>query len=178
MVRKMYHTQEKRDKKLTKPVLCKREDAWLGTGYYFWHDIVDAHMWGKKSKTATKEYEIYVADIDCENVIDTVFDEKKYFWWVEQIEFAAKELRKLRSTNKKPTLKQLNEFIRKSPNWETVAGILFQDIPESHDYSVIAPLETSSGQKYFAYKKRIQLALYHSDCLKNFKLSVTEKCKK
>ena len=174
----MYHTQEKRADKITKPVLCVRPDAWLGTGYYFWHDIFDAHRWGHKSKTNTGAYEIYEAEIDCEDVIDTVFNETVYYWWVEQIEIAAKEIKRLRSSSKKPTLKQLNDFIRNVPEWKDVAGVLFQDLPESYDYSVIEPTETKNGIKHFAYKKRIQLALYKKSFLKDFKFRESAKCKR
>jgi len=174
----MYHTQEKWDNVLAKPVLCKRPDAWLGTAYYFWHDILDAHRWGNGAKTKTGWYEIYEASINCEDVIDTVFNEKVYFWWLEQIEFAAKEIRRLRSSNKKPTLQQLNDFIKKTPEWQDVAGVLFQDLPDTFDYSVIEPTETRYGYRYFAYKKRIQLALYKKDFITSFKHKETEQCKK
>jgi hypothetical protein len=40
MQREMFHTQEKRDSRLYKPVLCTRKDAWLGHGYYFCMDGV------------------------------------------------------------------------------------------------------------------------------------------
>ena len=174
----MYHTQEKRDKVLTKPILCKRADAWLGTAYYFWHDNFDAKMWGKKSKTGTGWYEVYEGEIDFENVLDTVFDEKHYEWWLAQIKFSANEIKRLGSTGKKPTLKQLNDFFKKDPEWSKMTGILFQDVPESYDYSLIEPIKTVDGKdKIFAYKKRIQLALYKTASLKKFKLALTDKCK-
>jgi len=50
MIRKMYHTQEYRGDILPIPIVCRRDDAWLGEGSYFWYDIDDAHDWGKKSK--------------------------------------------------------------------------------------------------------------------------------
>jgi hypothetical protein len=174
----MYHTQEKRDKRLTKPVICKRPDAWLGTAYYFWHDIYDAHKWGDKSKKATGHYEIYQGEIDCESVLDTVFSEETYIWWLEQIELASKEIKKLSTGNKKPTLKQLNDYFKNQAKWgEDVTGVLFQDIPEGYDYSLIEPTMTRNGPRYFAYKKRIQLALYKLSYLKKFSLIMTQKCK-
>lgn len=176
MVRKMYHTQEKRDRRLTKPIPCDRPDAWLGGGYYFWHDIDDAHMWGKKSKKATGSYEIYSAEIDCENVIDTVFNEEIYLWWVKQIERAAKHLRELRSSKQNPTLKQLNDYLKGIPEWKDVVGVLFQDVPDGYEYSVIAPIEYRNKKTYFAYKKRIQLALYKRQYMSKFSFVLTNKC--
>jgi hypothetical protein len=40
--RSMYHVQEKRKNRLVNPVKCNRSDAWLGSGYYFWLEEVDA----------------------------------------------------------------------------------------------------------------------------------------
>ena len=116
MTKEVYHTQEKREKKITKPVLCTRQDAWFGNGYYFWHYLEDARMWGKKSKQKTGAYEIYMSEIDCSNVLDTVFNEETYNWWVEQIEKITKEITKKHSSNKKPTIKQLNDWIKKTLN--------------------------------------------------------------
>ena len=32
------------------PFKCRREDAWLGEGYYFWDSFVElAHWWGRES---------------------------------------------------------------------------------------------------------------------------------
>ncbi len=32
------------------PYKCTRSDAWLGSGYYFWHHFIDlAHWWGRNS---------------------------------------------------------------------------------------------------------------------------------
>lgn len=50
----LFHTLEDRDNpdelELNAPYKCKRADAWLGEGYYFWEACVNiAHWWGKKS---------------------------------------------------------------------------------------------------------------------------------
>ena len=174
----MYHTQEKRDVRLQKPVLCIEEDAWLGKGYYFWVDIFDAKRWGTKFKTKTGSYEIYKCNIDCEDVLDTVFNETHYFWWLEQIEMAAKEIKKKGSKGRRPTLKQINDYFKKSSEWSAITGILFQDVPESYDYSIIEPIKMKNGKtRIFTYKKRIQLALYNIEKLENFKLDSTNNCK-
>ncbi len=48
----LYHTVEDRsnpDEIITDaPFVCKRENAWLGEGYYFWDTFIDnAHWWGE-----------------------------------------------------------------------------------------------------------------------------------
>ncbi|MDR1090505.1 MAG: hypothetical protein LBL79_05450 [Prevotella sp.] len=54
MFEKLYHTVEDRgDPEHIEnygPFKCKRKDAWLGDGYYFWENYIDnAHWWGKHS---------------------------------------------------------------------------------------------------------------------------------
>ena len=39
---RVFHTQESREKELSFPQKCLREDAWLGEAYYFWKEIEDA----------------------------------------------------------------------------------------------------------------------------------------
>lgn len=50
--RKLYQAVEDRDNpdeiEQKGPFLCKRKDAWLGQGYYFWDSFIElAHWWGK-----------------------------------------------------------------------------------------------------------------------------------
>lgn len=76
MIRTVFHTQECRTVKLISPIMYYREDAWLGEAYYFWYDEFDAHRWGETSKRKTGSYEIYKAKVNCENILDTVFNEE------------------------------------------------------------------------------------------------------
>jgi hypothetical protein len=85
MRREMYHTQEKRQNRLFQPVLCTRRDAWLGHAYYFWNDIYDANVWGTKSKRRTGQYEVYKGVIESENILDTVFSEDGYQFFLQTI---------------------------------------------------------------------------------------------
>ena len=78
-----YHTQEYRSnaQPLEEPIKCKGRTAWLGIGYYFWTEIEFAHYWGQDfKKRATGYYDIYKANLNTENCINTVFDEKGYFF--------------------------------------------------------------------------------------------------
>ena len=72
-----YHTQEYRSNAhaLEEPIKCKGKTAWLGIGYYFWTEVEFAHYWGEDfKKRATGYYDIYKANINVENCLNTVFD--------------------------------------------------------------------------------------------------------
>ena len=143
--RLMYHTQEHRGNILVKPIICKRDDAWLGQAYYFWNDLEDAHRWGKMSKKRTSKYEIYKSIIDCEDILDTVFNETHYLFWLEQIEIAAKSI--MNKTDCKPTLKEVNDYFKERAVWDEVTGILFQDLPSNPEFLLIKPIVNKNNKQ-------------------------------
>ena len=161
----MFHTQEKREKRLTTPIKCCDKMAWLGEGFYFWYEESDAHYWGSDKKYRTGRYEIYRAEVDRENVMDTVFNEKHYQFWKKQIEKVAKSFSK--KTGMKPSLKEINEYFRERATWDKVDGILFQDLPTSQQHSLV---------ERFFYRKRIQLVAFNLKIVSNFTLYGTYDC--
>jgi len=163
--REMFHTQEKRNKDLRAPVKCTRSDAWLGDGYYFWDDEIDALKWGHSSKKRTGRFQVYRADINCKNVLNTVFNEEHYRFWVKQVEKAAKHI--LRKTSIKPTIKDINDYFKERALWDEVDGIMFQDLPSNENFLSV---------KALYYKKRIQLAVYNLEIISNFCLYKEENC--
>lgn len=153
----MYHTQERREKRLSKPILCQKNNAWLGVAYYFWNDEIDAIQWGNTSKNQTGYFEIYKAIIDSENIIDTVFNEEHYNFWLKQIEKAAKHISK--KSGMKASLKEINQYFKNKAKWSDLTdGILFQDLPNSEDLLV----------RNLYYRKRIQMAVYKLEIINNF----------
>lgn len=47
------------------PYRCTRSNAWLGSGYYFWHQFIDlAHWWGRNSYPDTYMICRQTGDID------------------------------------------------------------------------------------------------------------------
>ncbi|MEK7257464.1 MAG: hypothetical protein AAB316_22100 [Bacteroidota bacterium] len=179
MVRQMFHTQERRQDMLYAPMKCLREDAWLGEGYYFWYDVQDAEYWGRVSKTTTGYYEVYSSKIDCSKVLDTVFNEEQYLYWLNQIEKVSSMFTE--RTGQKPTLKEVNEFFKEWGTWKELDGILFQDLPNSETLNLVAPVEVERGggkkwKRYFAYRKRIQLAVYNLKALQSFELQTISDC--
>lgn len=160
----MYHTQEKWLNRLINPIICTNPTAWLGNGYYFWDDEIDAVKWGNTSKTNTGRYEIYRADIDCEDILDTVFNEEHYRFWFKQIEKAAKSISK--KTGLIASKREINQYFLDKASWSEVTGIMFQDIPKGAELLV----------QSFYYRKRIQLVVYNPIIIANFALHLEDKC--
>lgn len=161
----MYHTQEQWDSKLSRPILCVRRNAWLGTAYYFWDDEIDAIQWGHKSKKNTGFFEVYKATIESDNVIDTVFNEEHYNFWVKQIEKAAKHISI--KTGFKASIKDINQYFKDKAKWSEITdGIMFQDLPVSDDLLV----------RDLYYRKRIQMAVYNLEIICNFAFHFNMEC--
>lgn len=160
----MYHTQEKRRFRINAPIPCVKDNAWLGSAQYFWYDKDDAVHWGITSKKATGYYEIYEANIDCSNVLDTVFNEEDYIIWIKAIKKAQKRFSK---AGKTPTIKLLNEFFYDNNIWSRFSAIMFQDISNNTDNLITAG---------FQYKKRIQLAVFDNATIKDFTFESEGKC--
>jgi hypothetical protein len=164
--RKMFHTQEGRSTVLKAPIICERDDAWLGVAYYFWKDLADAEMWGNTSKRKTGYYDIYEGLINCNNILDTVFNEEHYNFWLRQIEKVATNI--IKKTGLKPTIKELNDYLKERGSWNKVDGIMFQDLPTNNNFLLVEPIKYKYKSVSFAYRKRIQLAIYNPETIITF----------
>ena len=152
-----YHTQENRNEKITGPIMCTKDNAWLGNAYYFWEDKSDAIYWGSSSKRKTGKYEIYKAQFAELNVLDTVFNRLEYEFFVKQIEKIS--IKFIKTTGFKPTLKEINDYLMENNVLSEVDGILFQDISSNPHHYLVRGMQ---------YKKRIQLALYNRNKISTF----------
>lgn len=150
----MYHTQEKRQNRLVQPIRCTRSDAWLGYGYYFWSDLNDAVIWGLQSKKNTGEYEIYKGIVESDNILDTVFSEKGYQFFLDAMDKVIKDCQK-KSGRKIGTSDVCKYLMEKAKWYDFLDGVMFADCP-------------NTDIERFNYRKRIQLALYKLDCLVSF----------
>ncbi len=166
-----YHTQEFRPGNipLSKAIKCLTKNAWLGIGYYFWTELEFAQYWGEDFKMHnTGFYDIYKAYLECENCINSVFDEEGYFFLREKIEETINHFKK---NNVTPTLEQVNRFLADNIWGEIgVEGIIYDDKPTNPKksdriYSEIPDL-------YF--KKRIQIVLFNLKNIHNFELLLEE----
>lgn len=165
MILTYYHTQEKRRELLNSPIVCTKDNAWLGDAMYFWENEDDAIFWGLKFKNRTGGYDVYSAEIPLENVLDTVFNREHYYFWIKQVDKAAKNF--IKKTGSKPSLKEINDFFKEKNKWTNFDGILFQDISVNPVHYLV---------EEFQYKKRIQLALYNTTKMINFALHYTGEC--
>lgn len=155
--RLMYHTQEKRRFRLSGPAICSRNDAWLGSGYYFWDEETDAVSWGYNSKKRTGAFEIYKANIETDNFLNTVFNEEHYNFYRSQIDKVGERIWK--KTGIKATVEDVCEYINEKAKWtEELDGIIFQDLPTGDSILI---------NKY-PYRKRIQAVVYKLFCITDF----------
>lgn len=165
IIRKMFHTQERWSQRLTSPMPTNNPESWLGDGYYFWYDETDASRWGINCKRETGYYEIYTADINCENVLDTVFNEAHYHFWIVNVERAIEKF--MKGQKGTLTIKYINDFFKDKRLLEDMDGVMFQDISNSKDVWVL---------NKFQYKKRIQLVVYNLPIMSNFVYYFEGKC--
>ena len=165
----VYHTQEKRSKKLTAPKKCTREDAWLGEAYYFWREYIDAEDWGFNSKKRTGKFEIYICDLISSNYLDTVFNEEHYNFWINELRKIYKKF--IDKTDEKPSIKELNDYIQENKIWEEVDYIQFNDLPLTHSF--VKPIQYRNKETTIPFRKRIQIAVYNVDIISNFTLYKT-----
>ena len=168
---KGYHVQEYRSTVLENPVICCDKDAWLGFGFYFWLEVLFAHYWGedKKSVGQSGSYDIYVADLNIENCLNTVFNEEHYLFLIEMIE---ESIKYLKSKEKTLSLEQVNRYLAEKM-WPQhgIEGIIYDDKPtnprnKNRVYSEIPNLY---------YKKRIQIVIFNMKNVSNFKLYLEDK---
>ena len=160
MVRIMYHTQERHHIRLTAPIICNRDDAWLGTGYYFWWYAIDAVLWGKNSKKTTGWYEVYQAEISLDKVLNTSFNLEHYEVWQDVITEVAITINT--QTGHRSTIQQLNDYINKFGGWQKFAGvdgILMDDTTGKDERSLIEKLP---------HLRRIQLVAYNESIITKF----------
>ena len=161
-----YHTQESRSTELKRPLKCVNKKAWLGFGFYFWLEEEFAHYWGLDSKIHenSKSYDIYDADLNIKNCINTVFDEEGYLNFIEEIEEA---ILHFKSEGVLITLDAVNRYLTEKV-WPKlgIEGIIYDDKPtnprnKNRIYSEIPDLY---------YKKRIQIVVFDLKNMCNFEL--------
>lgn len=168
-----FHTQEARYHRLSFPAKCISKDAWLGEGYYFWTELRFAEYWGESSKNRyTGAYEIYEAWIPLDNLLNAVFDEEGYNFFVSCIEKVTSALEEVHG-NVVPidqVHRYLYDFFWQENNIE---GIIYSDTPHNpyrgpQRYSNI--LLNEGKNQFFYFRKRIQIVIFESKKIKEFKL--------
>lgn len=161
-----YHTQEYRpaDQALEEPICCTDHTAWLGVGYYFWIDLTFAKYWGIDCKIGhSGAYDVYNAFIESDNLLNAVFDEEGYNFFVEKIEATIEHLKSVNA--KHVTIGRVHRYLADNI-WKElgVTGIIYDDLPKNvvdknRVYSEIHPLY---------YKKRIQIIAFKLNIIHSF----------
>jgi len=166
-----YHTMECRESILDAPIKCTDRRAWLGFGYYFWLEEIFAKYWGEdfkirknNPKAQADTYDVYTADLNIENCINTVFDEEDYTNFISRIEEAILYFQ----CRRRPfTLETVHRYLADRV-WGKlgISGIIYDDKPtnpknKKRFYSLIPDLY---------YKKRIQVVIFDSKNVSKFKL--------
>ena len=168
---KGYHTQECRGTILDHPLKCTDRKAWLGFGFYFWLELIYARYWGEdfkirknNPKAKSESYDIYTADLDIENCINTVFNEEDYVNFAELIEDV---IQHFIDRQVSVSLEMVNRFLADEV-WKKhgITGIIYDDKPtnpknKNRIYSKIPDLY---------YKKRIQVVIFELKNIRNYKL--------
>lgn len=154
-----YHTANSELGKLYKPLYCSDNSAWLGTGYYFWQDIDFAERW--VSVKRYKYYDVYEAELNTENCLDTVYSEeadRKFNEWLNFCDnLIDKRKLKIKREDRLSTIFNLmkNEIFKKL----NITGIRYADIPQG---------ELDSKYKPLYPRKRIQYVIYSQKDINRF----------
>lgn len=152
----MFHTQEDRGNVLTKPIMCRRKNAWLGSAFYFWAEEEDAIRWGYDSKNG--RFQVYSARIVSERVLDTVFNKEHYDFFRNALERLASKI--VKKTGKKLSLNLLCQYLNERAEWKKEIDVLIiNDNPQGEREIFPIPI-----------RKRIQAAVYNEGCIREFKL--------
>ncbi|GAE83314.1 hypothetical protein JCM10512_1578 [Bacteroides reticulotermitis JCM 10512] len=114
-------------------------------------------MWGHSSKKCTGAFEIYKANIETGNFLNTVFNEEHYNFYRSQIDKVGKHI--YIKTGLKATVEDICEYINERAKWtDELDGIIFQDLPTGDSILI----------KKYPYRKRIQAVVYKLSCINNF----------
>lgn len=145
------------------PALCNREDAWLGVGYYFWAHIDYARQWGADSKGG--HYEIYESLVKEEGLLDTVFSQEEYEFFLESVTVTARQL--FKAKKRAPTLGQVYKKLQDRFQELGIKGIIYADMPTNKRRRPWAQEQFGD----FFFRKRIQFVVYEENrhMVKKFK---------
>lgn len=180
-IKKVYQTLEDRgnpdEVETNGPFLCKRKNAWLGNGYYFWDSFIDnAHWWGSEGAQYINGYFI------CEALYD--FDEAFCFNLIDNNEHLKlfNETKEIMYENGlyKPnvtTVARIIEYVKNTLNLFTYEAIrVFGINSKSYNsqYSNRTIFDRRNNTKYLDSKPAIQICFYSKTCsnlnLRNYKL--------
>lgn len=152
-----YQTTENKYTTLDCPIKCRREDAWLGCGYYFWEREEFAKDWGHDGYKG-REFDIYTAKLNITKSIDAEYSREGR----EFFEYAiAKVIEQFNAQGKRLDLRAIHNMLAEQfwkPNG--VTGIIYGDTPKREKYKI--------GE--LVYIKRVQIVMFHTNTITNYEL--------
>lgn len=166
----LYQTVEDRNNpdeiEANAPFCCKRENSWLGDGYYFWDTLIEnAHWWGDKSYPSQG---YVIVEFNCDWSAEKCFDlhgnmeHVKYF--NEIVEF----LREKRQITQDTTVKWVIEFLKRTTDFEHKyeAIRIYGHYSKSRETTKkILFSKSSKSNHYFELTPAVQICLFRKTSL-------------
>jgi len=166
----LYQTVEDRNNpdeiEANAPFCCKRENSWLGDGYYFWDTLIEnAHWWGEKSYPSQG---YVIVEFSCDWCREKCFDllgnmeHVKYF--KEIVEF----LKEKRKITKDTTVKWVIEFLKKKTDFADRYEAIriyghFSKSKETTEKMLFG--KSSKSNQYFELTPAVQICLFRKTSL-------------
>jgi len=170
-IKKIYQTLEDRDNpdyiEENTPFKCKRKNAWLGVGYYFWDTFIEnAHWWGKFSYHNSYVICEFKSNFNSEICFDLVGETEHMLEFESIIEL----LKKKNLITNNTTVSRILSFIRDVIDFKyeaiRVYGInsISNKKEENKDYIFQIPF-VKKGYQYLDYKPLIQICIFEKNGL-------------
>lgn len=146
------------------PFECIREDAWLGSGYYFWDTFIDnAHWWGDQGYHG-RDY--VISKYTC------TFNHDRCFDLVGNMEHLAelKSYADLIKSQNLPmpvgriTVSYVIEFLKNKTDFSTKYGAIRAKGEKSKNYNItVKKFFSLTGHQYLDLSPPVQLCLFKED---------------
>jgi len=178
----MYNTTEDRGNpdyvKSNAPFLCSRNDAWLGSGYYFWDkDELRGHEWGKYGYK--ENYILGKSNLNLPDNLDLTGN-------VDDMRFMRLLLEELIENHEKfdnydsfsdiPLGKAI-EFLKSLNSKSAYKGVFDFDSIRAHDYPKDSqPIKFVEHRKEQLYlNPRVQICVIEKECIESYEIIYPEK---
>lgn len=164
-IKKIYQTLQDRDNpdyiENNAPFKCKKKNAWLSIGYYFWDTFIEnAHWWGKFSYNNSYVICEFKCNFNSHKCFDLVGETEHML----EFENAIKFLKNKKLVNNDTTVSRIISFLRKSIGFEYEAirayGVnsISNKKEENKNYIFQIPF-VKNGYQYLDYKPLIQICI-------------------
>ena len=165
----IYQTLENRGNKIevqkNGPFICKRKNAWLGNGYYFWDSFIEnAHWWGEIAYKSN----YYICEANCILEDVTCFDLYGNIEHIKQFNQIKEIINKQNLTSNNITVARIIETIKKQTNFRFDAIRIAGNKSKAYNskYSNITLFNVIKGNAFFDSIPCIQICFIKKNSLK------------